>query len=78
MGGLLPDARGTLHVAGLHVRSKPGRPQRLSEALDTSPGVQLYLYYADTYGLDYETEELDDVRLPGYDGSLDLLHAGPA
>jgi len=55
-----------------------GDPQRLSEALDTSPGVQLYLYYADTYGLDYGTEELDDVRLPGYDGSLDLLHAGPA
>jgi uncharacterized protein YlxW (UPF0749 family) len=55
-----------------------GDPQRLTEALDTSPGVQLYLYYADTYGLDYETEELGDVRLPGYDGSLDLLHAGPA
>ena len=55
-----------------------GDPQRLSEALDASPGVQLYRYYVDTYGLDYGTEELDDVRLPGYDGSLDLLYAGPA
>jgi len=55
-----------------------GDPQRLTEALDTSTGVQLYRYYADTYGLDYGTEQLDDVRLPGYDGSLDLLHAAPA
>jgi uncharacterized protein YlxW (UPF0749 family) len=55
-----------------------GDPARLREALDLSEGVQLYRYYADTYGLVYRTEDLDDVRLPGYDGSLDLLHAEPA
>jgi uncharacterized protein YlxW (UPF0749 family) len=69
--------QGRLYSPPYHVTAI-GDPQRLTEALDTSPGVQLYLYYADTYGLDYATEELDDVRLPGYDESLDLLHARPA
>jgi uncharacterized protein YlxW (UPF0749 family) len=55
-----------------------GDPARLREALEVSEGVALYRYYADTYGLVYETEDLTDVRLPGYDGSLDLLHAEPA
>ena len=52
-----------------------GDPQRLQDALDASSGVALYRYYADTFGLVYETADLDRVRLPGYDGSLDLLHA---
>ena len=55
-----------------------GDPQRLSEALDTSEGVAVYRYYADTFGLVYEVEEMTDVRLPGYDGSLDLLHVSGA
>lgn len=52
-----------------------GDPVRLRAALDASEGVALYRYYADTFGLVYETADLDRVRLPGYDGSLDLLHA---
>ena len=55
-----------------------GDPDRLSQALDSSPGVQLYRYYVDTFGLGYEVEQLGDVRLPGYDGSLDLLHVDAA
>jgi uncharacterized protein YlxW (UPF0749 family) len=55
-----------------------GDPERLRQALDTSEGVALYRYYADTYGLLYETEDLSGVRLPGYDGSLELLHVESA
>ncbi len=55
-----------------------GDPQRLSEALDTSEGVAVYRYYADTFGLVYGMGEMTDVRLPGYDGSLDLLHVSGA
>jgi uncharacterized protein YlxW (UPF0749 family) len=54
-----------------------GDPARLRAALNASEGVALYRYYADTYGLVYETEDLTSARLPGYDGSLDLLHAEP-
>ena len=52
-----------------------GDPQRLREALDRSEGVALYRYYADTFGLVYRTADLDRVKLPAYDGTLDLLHA---
>jgi uncharacterized protein YlxW (UPF0749 family) len=65
--------QGRVYSPPFHVTAI-GDPQRLTEALDTSPGVQLYRYYADTFGLGYQTEQLDDVRLPGYDGTLDLLH----
>ncbi|MCY7373860.1 MAG: DUF881 domain-containing protein [Spirochaetaceae bacterium] len=52
-----------------------GNPERLRQTLDASPGVALYRYYVDTFGLVYETEDLARVRLPGYDGSLRLLYA---
>jgi uncharacterized protein YlxW (UPF0749 family) len=52
-----------------------GDPERLRQHLDASPGVGLYRYYADTFGLVYRTQDHSQVRLPGYDGSLDLLHA---
>ena len=52
-----------------------GDPERLTAALDTSENVQLYRYYVDRYGLVYETESHDEVVLPGFDGSLDLVHA---
>ena len=52
-----------------------GDPQRLQEALDSSEGVALYRYYADTFGLVYGTEVLDRTVLPGYDGTLTLRHA---
>jgi uncharacterized protein YlxW (UPF0749 family) len=55
-----------------------GDPQRLTDALDASPGVALYRYYVDTFGLVYEVDQRSDVRLPGYDGSLDLQHVGAA
>ncbi len=55
-----------------------GDPERLRQTLDSSAGVALYRYYVDTFGLVYETQDLARVRLAGYDGSLDLLHASVA
>ena len=52
-----------------------GDPERLSQALDDSPDVATYRYYADTFGLVYEVAADTSTTLPGYDGSLDLLHA---
>jgi len=55
-----------------------GDPDRLTTALDTSAGVSLFRYYVDQYGLGYQNERLDGVRLPGDAGSLDLLYAEQA
>ena len=52
-----------------------GDPERLSHALDDSSDVATYRYYADTFGLVYEVAADTSTKLPGYDGSLDLLHA---
>jgi len=52
-----------------------GDPERLSQALDNSRDVATYRYYADTFGLVYEVAADTSTKLPGYDGSLDLLHA---
>jgi uncharacterized protein YlxW (UPF0749 family) len=52
-----------------------GDPDRLRAALDASPEVATYRYYVDVFGLGYETSSAARTRLPGYDGSLDLLHA---
>ena len=47
-------------------------------ALSTSDAVALYRYYADRYHLVYRTQRLTDVRVPGYEGTLDLLYAEQA
>jgi uncharacterized protein YlxW (UPF0749 family) len=55
-----------------------GDADAMTQALDSAPAVALYRFYADRYGLVYRTERLHDVRLPGYEGTLDLLYAEPA
>lgn len=55
-----------------------GDPDRLGQALDASEGVALYRYYVDTFGLGYATTNLERVRLPAYDGTLDLVYARSA
>jgi uncharacterized protein YlxW (UPF0749 family) len=55
-----------------------GDPDLLRQALDASKAVALYRYYADRYSLVYRTDTLGNVRLPGYEGTLDLLYAEPA
>ena len=55
-----------------------GDPERLAQALEDSPAVQVFRYYVDTFGLGYETHAATSTELPAYDGSLDLLHARAA
>ena len=50
-----------------------GDPDLLRQALDASKAVALY-----RYSLVYRTDTLGNVRLPGYEGTLDLLYAEPA
>jgi uncharacterized protein YlxW (UPF0749 family) len=52
-----------------------GDPVRLRAALDRSENVQLYRFYADRYALVYDAAAERSLRLPGYQGSLNLLHA---
>jgi uncharacterized protein YlxW (UPF0749 family) len=52
-----------------------GDPERLAQALEDSPQVQVYRYYVDAFGLGYQTHASTETRLPAFDGSLDLLHA---
>jgi uncharacterized protein YlxW (UPF0749 family) len=41
-------------------------------ALDTEPGVELFLRYVDRFGLGYDVTSADEVQLPAYEGPLDL------
>ena len=52
-----------------------GDPDRLTLALDSSVNVQLYRFYVEEYGLVYRTRHNRNLRLPGFEGSLDLLYA---
>jgi uncharacterized protein YlxW (UPF0749 family) len=55
-----------------------GDPDRMAVALDSSVNVQVFQYYASRYGLVYDTKHRATVRLPGFQGSLDLLYAKAA
>ncbi len=55
-----------------------GDPDRMRQELDASANVALFRYYADRFGLGYETKTLTDVRLPGFAGALELQHAEAA
>lgn len=52
-----------------------GDPDRLQAALERSSQVALYRQYADLLGLGYSVESRDEVRLPGYQASVDLGYA---
>lgn len=52
-----------------------GDPQRLRAALADSEQVQVYQRYVRAYALGYQLEDLDHVRLPGYEGTPDLDYA---
>jgi uncharacterized protein YlxW (UPF0749 family) len=52
-----------------------GDPDRLAASLDAAPGVAAFRAAADDFGLGYSTRRLDDVRLPEYDGPVDLIYA---
>lgn len=52
-----------------------GDPQALTAAVDGSPGVAVYLQYADVYGLGWSMTESEAIDMPAYTGSLRLEHA---
>ena len=52
-----------------------GDPDRLRAALDASEGVAEYRYYVERFGLVYDVTEAAKVRLPAYEGALDLHYA---
>ncbi len=53
-----------------------GDPERLTPGPGRlAPRSRVFRYYVDTFGLVYETSAATRTTLPGYDGSLDLLHA---
>lgn len=54
-----------------------GDPDRLSEALDTSPAIRNYRQYVEAYGLGWRVERHERVTLPGYAGTVDLQYARP-
>lgn len=52
-----------------------GDPDALTQALDRSPGVQVYRQWADYIGLGWSVDEHDSVVLPAATGPTTLSHA---
>lgn len=52
-----------------------GPTDSIIAALQREPGVRIYRQYVDAYDLGYQVERLDNVTVPGYQGSLDLHYA---
>ncbi|PYF97763.1 Uncharacterized conserved protein YlxW, UPF0749 family [Georgenia satyanarayanai] len=52
-----------------------GDPDALRDAVETSPGVAVYLQYVDSVGLGWSFEESETIDMPAYTGSLRLNHA---
>jgi uncharacterized protein YlxW (UPF0749 family) len=52
-----------------------GDPDSMQEALDDSDAVAEYRLYADFIGLGYQVDREDGVRLPAYDGPVDVSEA---
>ncbi len=50
----------------------------LRGALDDDPGVAWFRTFVDRFGLGYAVQDEPDVRLPGYDGPLELPHVAEA
>lgn len=60
------------------VVSAIGPQQGLELALDQAPGVEFFRTFVDRFGLGYAVRPSTRLRLPAYDGLLDLPHvAGP-
>jgi uncharacterized protein YlxW (UPF0749 family) len=56
------------------VVSAIGDPQRLRTALDEEPGVEFFRTFVDKYGLGYSVRTDYAMKLPAYDGPLELPH----
>jgi uncharacterized protein YlxW (UPF0749 family) len=51
-----------------------GDATRLRRALDAEPGVALFRQYVDAFGLTYDVAGSHTLRMPAYQGTLDLPH----
>jgi uncharacterized protein YlxW (UPF0749 family) len=51
-----------------------GDASRLRAALDREPGVALFRQYVDAYGLTFDVARSASLRMPAYQGPLDLPH----
>lgn len=57
------------------VVSAIGDAQRMTAALDAAPGVARYRQWVERVGLSEGIDEIRELSLPGYEGSLTLTHA---
>jgi uncharacterized protein YlxW (UPF0749 family) len=55
-----------------------GDASRMRAALDSEPGVALFRQYVDAYGLTYRVGGSPLLRMPAYQGPLDLPHVAAA
>ncbi len=53
-----------------------GDPEALRDALDRSPGVQVYKEYVDAVNLGWSVEDESDIEMP--QGALDFRYASDA
>ena len=60
------------------VVSAIGDPHTLKTALDEEPGVTFFRTFVDKYGLGYSVRTAQALRLPAYDGPLELPHVAAA
>jgi uncharacterized protein YlxW (UPF0749 family) len=56
------------------VISAIGPRDAMRDALDGEPGVALFLEYVEDFGLGYAVTGSSVLRLPAYDGPLELPH----
>jgi uncharacterized protein YlxW (UPF0749 family) len=54
-----------------------GDPAALQDALDRSPGVQIYQQYVEEVNLGWAVQEHENLELPRYEGGLELRYARP-
>lgn len=52
-----------------------GNPAAMRATLDREPGVRLFRQYVQRYQLGFAVRALDEVILPGYDGSISMASA---
>jgi uncharacterized protein YlxW (UPF0749 family) len=51
-----------------------GDASRMRSALDAEPGVELFREYVDAFGLTFDVRGPQTLRMPAYEGTLDLPH----
>lgn len=54
-----------------------GDPDRLRQALDNEPAVQLFRQAVEAWDLGLDVERRDEITVPAYDGPLTMSHATP-